>query len=90
MSIQLAATFALTAFVGTLMFLHGLSVNLLERRPARCRNCGASPAGRAAALATTDPVRKEGAPDASASGAPDELRGAEAHSIFCPPYTDRA
>jgi hypothetical protein len=40
MSIQLAATFALTAFVGTLMFLHGISVNLLERRPARCRACG--------------------------------------------------
>ena len=40
MSIQLAATFALTAFVGTLMFLHGVSVNLLERRPARCRSCG--------------------------------------------------
>ena len=47
MSIQLAATFALTAFVGTLMFLHGLSVNLLERRPSRCRcrSCGGS-AGR--------------------------------------------
>jgi hypothetical protein len=40
MSIQLAATFALTAFVGTLMFLHGISVNLLERRPVRCRRCG--------------------------------------------------
>jgi len=31
--------------VGTLMFLHGLSVNLLERRPSRCRSCGGS-AGR--------------------------------------------
>jgi hypothetical protein len=41
MSIQLVAAFALTSFVGTLMFLHGVSVNLLERRrPIRCRACG--------------------------------------------------
>ena len=40
MSTQLAAAFALTSFVGTLMFLHGISVNLLQRRPARCRSCG--------------------------------------------------
>jgi hypothetical protein len=40
MSIQLAAAFAVTCFAGTLMFLHGLSVNLLERRPVRCRACG--------------------------------------------------
>ena len=40
MSIQLASAFAVTCFAGTLMFLHGLSANLLERRPARCRACG--------------------------------------------------
>jgi hypothetical protein len=41
MSVQLTVTFAVTCFAGTLMFLHGLSVNLLERRRAvRCRACG--------------------------------------------------
>ncbi len=40
MSIQLTAAFAATCFAGTLMFLHGLSANLLERRPVRCRACG--------------------------------------------------
>ena len=40
MSFQLAAAFALTSFVGALMFLHGTTVNLLERRPTRCRTCG--------------------------------------------------
>jgi hypothetical protein len=40
MSVQLTLAFAVTCFAGTLMFLHGLSPNLLERRPARCRACG--------------------------------------------------
>ena len=40
MSIQLMAAFALTSFVGALMFLHGISVNLLDRKPLRCRACG--------------------------------------------------
>ena len=38
--LQLAVAFALTSFVGTLLFLHGMSVNLLQRRPVRCRSCG--------------------------------------------------
>lgn len=37
--LQLAMAFALTSFVG-LLFLHGMSMNLLERRPVRCRSCG--------------------------------------------------
>jgi len=40
MSLQVAVAFAVTCFAGTLMFLHGLSVNMLERRPLRCRACG--------------------------------------------------
>jgi hypothetical protein len=40
MSVQLAAAFALTSLVGALMFLHGVSVNLLQRRPVRCHSCG--------------------------------------------------
>jgi hypothetical protein len=40
MSIQLVAAFALTSLVGALMLLHGVSVNLLQRRPVRCRSCG--------------------------------------------------
>jgi hypothetical protein len=40
MSIQLVAAFALTSFVGALMLLHGVSVNLLQRRPVRCHSCG--------------------------------------------------
>jgi hypothetical protein len=41
MSVQLTVAFAATCFAGTLMFLHGLSVNLLERRrPIRCHACG--------------------------------------------------
>lgn len=40
MSIQITAAFALTSFVGALMFLHGVSVNLLKHRSARCHNCG--------------------------------------------------
>jgi hypothetical protein len=40
MSFQLGAAFALTCFVGALMFLHGISVNLLDRKPLRCRACG--------------------------------------------------
>jgi len=43
MSIQLAAAFVITSFAGTLMFLHGVSVRLLERRPTRCRVCGGVP-----------------------------------------------
>jgi hypothetical protein len=39
-SIQLLPAFAVTAFVGVLMILQGVSVHLLERRPARCRACG--------------------------------------------------
>lgn len=40
-SLQLAAAFAVTSFAGALMFLHGLSENLLERRrETRCRACG--------------------------------------------------
>jgi hypothetical protein len=45
MSIQLVAAFALTSAVGVFMLLHGVSVNLLQRRPVRCRNCGGT-AGR--------------------------------------------
>ena len=85
MSTQLAAAFALTSFVGTLMFLHGISVNLLQRRPARCRSCGGIAAARATAIATADPSEKEGAPDASASGAPDERITRRDHSIGFPP-----
>jgi hypothetical protein len=40
MSIQLVLVFAATCFAGTLMFLQGISVNLLDRRPSRCRSCG--------------------------------------------------
>jgi hypothetical protein len=40
MSFQLVAAFALTSCVGALMFLRGVSVNLLQRRPVRCRSCG--------------------------------------------------
>lgn len=40
MSPQLVVAFALTSFAGTLMFLHGIGVKLLERRPIRCRVCG--------------------------------------------------
>jgi hypothetical protein len=40
MSIQVAAAFAVTSFAGTLMFLHGISHQMLERRPTRCRACG--------------------------------------------------
>ena len=40
MSSQLVVAFALTSFAGALMFLHGIGVNLLERRPIRCRVCG--------------------------------------------------
>lgn len=40
MSIQLAAAFAVTSFAGTLMFMHSVSHQLLERRPTRCRACG--------------------------------------------------
>jgi hypothetical protein len=40
MSTQLAAAFALTSLVGMLMFLHAISVNLLQRRSVRCRSCG--------------------------------------------------
>ncbi len=43
MSIQLVAAFVVTTFSGALMYFHGISVNLLERRPTRCRNCGAIP-----------------------------------------------
>jgi len=43
MSIQLVVAFAVTSFAGTLMFLHGISVSLLERRPLRCRRCGGVP-----------------------------------------------
>jgi hypothetical protein len=43
MSIQLAAAFVITSFAGTLMFLHGLSVRLLDRRPTRCKVCGGVP-----------------------------------------------
>lgn len=42
-SIQLAAAFAATCFAGTLMFLHGVSQQMLERRPTRCRACGGIP-----------------------------------------------
>ena len=40
MPIQLVSAFALTSFVGALMFLHGVSVNLLKHRSLRCHNCG--------------------------------------------------
>jgi hypothetical protein len=40
MSIQLAAAFAVTWFAGTLMFMHGVSHQMLERRSTRCRTCG--------------------------------------------------
>ena len=40
MSIQLAVAFAVTWFAGTLMFMHGVSHQMLERRPTRCRACG--------------------------------------------------
>jgi len=40
MSSQLVVAFALTSFAGALMFLHGIGVNLLERRPTRCQACG--------------------------------------------------
>jgi hypothetical protein len=40
MSTQFVVAFALTSFAGALMFLHGIGVNLLERRPVRCRVCG--------------------------------------------------
>ena len=43
MSMQLVAAFVVTTFSGALMYLHGISVNLLARRPTRCRNCGAIP-----------------------------------------------
>jgi hypothetical protein len=43
MSIQLAAAFAVTCFAGTLMFMQGISQQLLERRPTRCRTCGGIP-----------------------------------------------
>jgi hypothetical protein len=43
MSFQLVSAFALTSFVGALMLLHGISVNLLDRRPSRCRSCGGIP-----------------------------------------------
>jgi hypothetical protein len=40
MSVQLTVAFAVTCLAGALMFLHGISLNLLERRPLRCRACG--------------------------------------------------
>ena len=40
MSIQLTAAFAVTSFAGAVMFLHGVSMNLLKHRSVRCRNCG--------------------------------------------------
>jgi hypothetical protein len=40
MSVQVAVVFAVTCFAGWLMVLHGVSLNLLERRPVRCRSCG--------------------------------------------------
>jgi hypothetical protein len=40
MSTQLVLAFALTSFAGALMFLHGIGVSLLERRPTRCGVCG--------------------------------------------------
>ena len=40
MSTQLVIAFAITCLAGTLMLLHGISVNLLERRPTRCGICG--------------------------------------------------
>lgn len=43
MSTQLAVAFAATWLAGTLMFLHGVSQQMLERRPTRCRNCGGIP-----------------------------------------------
>jgi hypothetical protein len=43
MSIQLVIAFAVTSFAGALMFLHGISANMLERRPTRCRVCGGFP-----------------------------------------------
>jgi hypothetical protein len=43
MSIQLAVAFAVTWFAGTLMFMHGVSHQMLERRPTRCRACGGIP-----------------------------------------------
>jgi hypothetical protein len=43
MSLQVAAAFAVTSFVGTLMFVKGVSVHLLERRTVRCRACGGIP-----------------------------------------------
>jgi hypothetical protein len=39
-SIQPVAVFAVTSFAGALMLLQGISVHLLEQRPARCRVCG--------------------------------------------------
>lgn len=40
MSTQVVVAFALTSFAGALMFLHGIGVSLLERRPTRCGVCG--------------------------------------------------
>ena len=40
MPIQVVVVFALTSFAGVLMFLHGIGLSLLERRPTRCRVCG--------------------------------------------------
>jgi len=40
MSSQFIVAFALTSFAGALMFMHGIGVRLLERRPTRCRACG--------------------------------------------------
>jgi hypothetical protein len=33
----------ITSFAGALMFMQGISVRLLERRPTRCRVCGGIP-----------------------------------------------
>jgi hypothetical protein len=40
MPTQLLVAFALTSCAGALMFLHGIGVSLLERRPTRCGVCG--------------------------------------------------
>jgi len=37
---QLAAVCAVTSLAGALMFMRGVTANMLERRTVRCRACG--------------------------------------------------
>jgi len=41
--LQLAAVFAVTSLAGALMFMKGVTANMLERRTVRCRVCGGVP-----------------------------------------------